>query len=262
MPEENDKNIRIPVKGEEGKHTGHKIRTIVVSASQGIKALYCVDDKKIITYIFAKNKGWTLKKAQAWVTEHTKVEKKLDEVWSGGDEFDKIIAVNLKDLSQVDYLPNSDSFILEKEIEEFTTGIANSIPDESAESNSEESIDICKVDKQKQIVYGVFLVPEKADHDGDVISAEDIEKVAHGFLVEYRDVDEMHSKTTMAADVVESGIAWKDMDFYGKKITKGTWFGGIKIHDREVWEKVLTGEYKAFSVRIAGIREPIEEEGK
>ena len=73
-PEENDDTIRIPVKDEEGKHTDHKIRTIDIDKDKGIKALYCVDCKVIITYLFDKDndEGWTMASAQAWVDEHAK----------------------------------------------------------------------------------------------------------------------------------------------------------------------------------------------
>ena len=330
MPESTDKNIRIPVPGESGKHTEHKIRTIVISVKKGIKALYCVTCKKIITYIFAKNKDWTMATAKAWVKENTKKTKSLSEInLDQLPEFLKIVAVD-ENGDVEDYLPNSNSFVLDKEIEEFTTGMENieeriekkQVPYEdmndkargdgqgqgggrqgdgganvcvcpecgkevshkkgtpctkvscpkcgasmTGKSNKSDgsidcSIDITKFDKQKQIVYGVFLVPDKADHDGDVIDSEDIEKVSHGFISDYRTIDEMH-KNIISADIVESAIAWKDgLDFYGKKLKKGTWFGAIKIHDQEVWNKVLLGEYKAFSVRISGVREKIEEEGQ
>ena len=67
MPEESKDFVHIPVPGEEGKHSGHKIRTKTISKKKGISALYCIDDKKVITFLFAKTKGWTLKKAQDWV---------------------------------------------------------------------------------------------------------------------------------------------------------------------------------------------------
>jgi hypothetical protein len=51
------------------------------------------------------------------------------------------------------------------------------------------------------------------------------------------------------------------MSYHGKKVTKGTWFGAVKIADDAVWQKVLEGDYKGFSVRISGTREPIEQEG-
>jgi hypothetical protein len=66
-PETTDNYRRIPV--DEGDHSGHKIRTMDISAEKGIKALYCVDCKKIITYLFDKDK-FTMAEAQAWVADH------------------------------------------------------------------------------------------------------------------------------------------------------------------------------------------------
>jgi len=72
-PEETEDYIRIPVSGEGGdKHSGHRIRTIDISEKEGIKALYCGEDKVVITYLFAKDKDWTMAKAKTWVKEHEK----------------------------------------------------------------------------------------------------------------------------------------------------------------------------------------------
>ena len=349
--QESDKNIRIPAKGEAGKHTGHEVRTVVVSASKGIKGLYCIEDKNIITYISAKNKGWTVAKTKKWMSEHNKNLKELNPIEVDQEpEFLKIVATMVNGETE-EYIPNSASFELTKEIEAATTGIEDyvqcqkcgifidyedevekgmgdiecpecgeqidqegnilkargqgqgvggqrqgdggadkcvcpkcgeEIPHEkgtpcgqstcpkcgstmvgkaieSDKQSENRTIEVIKLDKAKQIVYGVFLWPDKADHDGDVISGEDVEKVAHKFLVDYRDVDECHKAETIKADVVESMIAWEDgIDFYGKTLVKGVWFGSIKIHDLDVWNKVVSGEYTAFSVRITGIREPIK----
>ena len=67
-PEETDEYIRIPV--DTGNHEGHRIRTIDISEKEGIKALYCGTDKVVMTYLFAKAKGWDMAKARAWVKEH------------------------------------------------------------------------------------------------------------------------------------------------------------------------------------------------
>ena len=71
-PEENDEYIRIPAKGEEGKHKDHKIRWIEVSRKEGIKGIYCIDCKLIITFVFLKDHGWTMAKAKKWMEEHDK----------------------------------------------------------------------------------------------------------------------------------------------------------------------------------------------
>lgn len=64
--------VHIGAPGEEGKHSGHSIKTITISASEGIKAHYCTDCKKITGYLFDKDKGWTHDKAKEWVDDHTK----------------------------------------------------------------------------------------------------------------------------------------------------------------------------------------------
>ncbi len=71
-PEETEDYYRIPVKGEEGKHTDHRIRTIDIDKKKGIKALYCGEDKVIITYLFDKDKWDSMKDCQEWVDEHSK----------------------------------------------------------------------------------------------------------------------------------------------------------------------------------------------
>jgi hypothetical protein len=67
-PETTDNYHRIPVE-DAGDHEGHRIRTITISAEQGIKAIYCGTCKKVITYLFDVDK-WTMAEAQAWVREN------------------------------------------------------------------------------------------------------------------------------------------------------------------------------------------------
>jgi len=77
--EETEEYIRIPAKGEEGKHKGHKIRWITVSEKEGIRGIYCIDCKKIITFVFDKKKGWTLEKAKKWMEDHGKDIEDIEE---------------------------------------------------------------------------------------------------------------------------------------------------------------------------------------
>lgn len=72
-PEETTNTIRVPNPKDKKSHDGHKIRTIEISAKEGISALYCIDDKIIITYLFDKDKkDWTMADAKKWVEEHSK----------------------------------------------------------------------------------------------------------------------------------------------------------------------------------------------
>ena len=63
-PEETDEFIRIPVR------TCEVTATIDISKKEGISALYCGKEKQVRTYLFRKDKGWTMAKAKAWVKEH------------------------------------------------------------------------------------------------------------------------------------------------------------------------------------------------
>lgn len=73
-----DDRIHVPVPGEEGKHKDHRIRYIDIDKDKGIQAKYCGECKKVISYVFLKEKTWTVAKAVAWVKEHH--EKAIDKV--------------------------------------------------------------------------------------------------------------------------------------------------------------------------------------
>lgn len=62
-PETTESYHRIPVR------QCNITSTIDISAEEGIKALYCGDEKQIATYLFDKAK-WTMAKAREWVKEH------------------------------------------------------------------------------------------------------------------------------------------------------------------------------------------------
>ncbi len=67
MPEITENYIRIP--NPKHKCDSKNIRTIDISKSKGIKALYCLDHKKIKTYLFDKEK-WSMEEAKKWVGEN------------------------------------------------------------------------------------------------------------------------------------------------------------------------------------------------
>lgn len=66
-PETTENYHRIPV--DSGDHGDHRIRTITISDKEGIKALYCGECKKVITYLFSTDK-WTMEEAKKWVADH------------------------------------------------------------------------------------------------------------------------------------------------------------------------------------------------
>ena len=94
-PETTDNYHRIPVSAG---HEGHKIRTITISAKQGIKALYCVDCKKVKTYLFSTDK-WTMEEARAWVDSHKGILDRYERMLSSKDELvDDMLSEQLDEL--------------------------------------------------------------------------------------------------------------------------------------------------------------------
>jgi len=71
MPKEDEKTIRIPT-GIDCAVTA----TIDISKNEGIKALYCGKEKQVRTYLFDKDKDWTMSKAKEWVKDHKPKESK------------------------------------------------------------------------------------------------------------------------------------------------------------------------------------------
>lgn len=117
-------------------------------------------------------------------------------------------------------------------------------------------------DKPKQTLYCVVMEPETEDLQGDVTSADEIEKAAHQYLLDSRIVGDSHRKDgrgtifEVDAGVVESFIAPLDYEVGGEKILKGSWVLAIKVYDTEVWKSIEAGEITGVSIGGFGERLP------
>jgi len=117
-PETTENYHRIPV-DDPDKHKGHKIRTITISAKKGIKALYCVDCKKIITYLFDKDK-WTMEEAQRWVDEHKGILGRYEKMLGRKEEMEEKTIVEIDEIYQeidLEELNKEEETKIEDEIE-------------------------------------------------------------------------------------------------------------------------------------------------
>lgn len=114
---------------------------------------------------------------------------------------------------------------------------------------------IAKADDPQQLVYGVVYEPDVEDAHEDYMTAEAIEKAAHGFMENYQNIDKQHDFETQAGKVVESYIAPADISIGDEVITKGTWVLVTKASN-EMWESIQKGEYTGYS--LAGTAQTIE----
>lgn len=146
-------------------------------------------------------------------------------------------------VSIVDKAANKRSFLLMKDAEQ---------------PNVETDVRLLKRDEAQQIVYGVVYEPDVVDAHGDFMDAGEIEKAAHVFLKEFRNIDKQHDFTSKVGEVIESYIAPADFELGGQTVTKGTWMMAVKVVD-DVWQSIQKGEYTGFSLAGYGNVEKAQE---
>lgn len=152
--------------------------------------------------------------------------------------------VNITHVSYVDKAANKKKFFLTKS---------------EKQPNFEKQVRVLvnKEDSAEKLVYGVVYEPDSIDAHEDFMTAEEIEKAAHTFMKDYRNLDKQHDFVPGAGEVVESYVAPDDFTVGGETIKKGSWVLVTKATD-EVWEAIQKGEITGYS--MAGTAEAIEVE--
>lgn len=125
------------------------------------------------------------------------------------------------------------------------------------------SFQILKSEPSQQIVYGWGSVAVSdgeliTDLQGDQITPETLEKAVVDFMLEYRQSGVMHEGESVG-DVVASLVTTPDIVKafgLGENVPIG-WILGVKVKDPVVWAKVVSGEYKAFSIQGTADREEV-----
>src|SRR5699024_7984040 len=77
-------------------------------------------------------------------------------------------------------------------------------------------------EEEQQLVYGVVYEPDVEDAHGDIMSATEIEKAAHIFVKDARNIDTQHDFESGVGEVVESYIAPTNFTLGEQEIVKGS----------------------------------------
>ena len=143
-----------------------------------------------------------------------------------------------------------------------------------------QEIKLAEVDKEKKILMGALLIPNKPIYrngaEGEYyiyFSKETIVKASQMFLQNGKQSNSTleHSKALNGLTLVESWLVEDDvMDKsrkYGLDVPVGTWMGSVKVNNDEVWnEYVKTNKVKGFSIegyfadKMESPKEAIEEQ--
>jgi|TARA_R110002124_G_scaffold120115_1_gene277913 hypothetical protein len=125
-----------------------------------------------------------------------------------------------------------------------------------------QEIKLAEVDKDKKILMGALLIPNKPIYrNGDqgeyyiFFSKETIVKASQMFLQNGKQSNSTleHSKALNGLTLVESWLVEDDvMDKsrkYGLDVPVGTWMGSVKVNNDDVWnEYVKTNKVRGFSI--------------
>lgn len=100
-----------------------------------------------------------------------------------------------------------------------------------------------------------------ADTQGDVISADELEKMAYSFVLDSRIGGEMHVRKGVGKLIESVVLTVEKAKAMGIELPGGVegWWTGWAISDDEVWSKIKKGEYTAFSIHGKGLRSKISE---
>jgi hypothetical protein len=108
---------------------------------------------------------------------------------------------------------------------------------------------IVKKNNLQRIVYAAVLVPGEPDYDYDkgekILTVEEIERVAHKWMLDYMNIDIMHSLNNVAKPVETFLLPMEwNVEAYGQKLKLpiGTWVMASKVTDDDAWKKVESGE--------------------
>jgi hypothetical protein len=114
-------------------------------------------------------------------------------------------------------------------------------------------MEILKINEEQRVLYGWASVTTKGgqpvvDHHNDIIETATLEKAATQFMLNLRVAKEMHVGDKIG-DVVHSlPLTAEIAKALGIASDQEGWVVGMKIYDDAVWEKVKSGEYRAFSI--------------
>src|SRR6056297_3326106 len=122
--------------------------------------------------------------------------------------------------------------------------------------------EVTKMDDDQRIVYGYASVISKGgepivDRQGDIITAEELEKAASEFMLGERNGLTMHKGEPTTTIIHSFPMTNETKKAYEIESPYEAWLIAVKVHDDETWAKVKEGELKDFSIGGAATRRDV-----
>lgn len=126
--------------------------------------------------------------------------------------------------------------------------------------------EVLKRDDERRIVWGwASVISENGepvvDSQGDIISPEEMNKMADEFMMNVRSGKSMHFGEDIGQFVHSFPVTKELSDAFGLGLNKEGWIVGLKVTDDKTWEDVKSGVYgnmPSFSIGGIGERHAVE----
>lgn len=119
-----------------------------------------------------------------------------------------------------------------------------------------------KSDTEKKQVFGYVLVPDVEDLQGDIVSAEEIEKACHSFMKSITHNEQTGDTGTGLEHQVFEGIGYPIENYFdstGVNGIEGGWWLGTQITNETIWKAVQDGEITGYSLGGTGVRDSVDD---
>lgn len=137
------------------------------------------------------------------------------------------------------------------------------IVDDSVTITKDFEFKIEKANVEKQIAFGFAMISkdkngnEICDLQNDCIDQEELENLAYKYVEFYREAGSEHNSRGKGVLIESVVMTPEKASIWGVPIgflPQCAWWIGIHVTDKIVWEKVKSGEYKAFSIEGSAVR--------
>lgn len=123
----------------------------------------------------------------------------------------------------------------------------------------QRDLQVMKLEHEQRIVRGVVLEPDVVDAQDDMITADEIQKALHGFMIELQrgsgaiGVDHEVQADAVVVEIFQAPVEFMEGE---QTIRKGSWVLAVKVFDEALWQSVKSGDRTAFSIHGTADRIP------
>ena len=90
------------------------------------------------------------------------------------------------------------------------------------------------------------------DKQDDILDLVSLEDAVYSYMEETRETGEMHREFGIGKVIESFVVTPEKMAALGMTCDKTGWVVGVKIKSADIWAKVASGEYGAFSIGGVG----------